>query len=309
MGLFDSNKPKSKFDIIKRFAKERMEKLKTSDSSFAFQITVSGMDDIDSWDTMMLEGLPESNVVTIVEGYVTYKNQGWDDSRIFNEIENRTILDPELRSKAEHEIFSKSSIIDLKFLSKITYFDPEEKTPYFKKEPYPGPFFTPHFFIERNSMEKVDKYFFYFNVKKLDLRDITRPKNFDKSLIALTNKQKNIEDVGSIKIENEKMVFFHYNFLNKVLEDKEELFFECNNGEFSIKKYGDDAHKENLEKFFILTEELKRIDYFDLIYSNCNKSYPINKKKVATEAKKIIKKFDFNKNQQCFYFIDFNEPK
>ena len=88
MGLFDSNKPKSKFDIIKRFAKERMEKLKTSDSSFAFQITVSGMDDIDSWDTMMLEGLPESNVVTIVEGYVTYKNQGWDDSRIFNEIEN-----------------------------------------------------------------------------------------------------------------------------------------------------------------------------------------------------------------------------
>ena len=95
MGLFDSNKPKSKFDIIKRFAKERMEKLKTSDSSFAFQITVSGMDDIDSWDTTMLDGLPESYIVTIVESYFVMKNQGMSDHLIFQNIdEHRSLFDP-----------------------------------------------------------------------------------------------------------------------------------------------------------------------------------------------------------------------
>ena len=99
MGLFDKifngGKSKSKFDIIKRFAKERMEKLKKSDSSFAFQSTVSGMDDIDSWDTMMLEGLPESNIVTIVESYCVGKSQGFDDYTIFQNIENhRSSFDP-----------------------------------------------------------------------------------------------------------------------------------------------------------------------------------------------------------------------
>ena len=34
---------------------------------------------------------------------------------------------------------------------------------------------------------------------------------------------------------------------------------------------------------------------------------PDNKKKVAAEAIKIIKKFDFSKDQECFYFIDFND--
>ena len=93
--IFDGGKPKSKFDIIKQFAKERMEKLKKTDSSFAFQSTVSGMDDIDSWDTMMLEGLPESNIVTIVESYCVGKSQGFDDYTIFQNIENhRSSFDP-----------------------------------------------------------------------------------------------------------------------------------------------------------------------------------------------------------------------
>ena len=230
----------------------------------------------------------------------------------FNEIDNRKILDPELRDKIEQDIFAKSNIIDLDFLSRITYFRPEDqKTSSFKKDPYPSRFFSPHFFIERNSMQKVDKYFIYFNTHNIDLRDNERPKNFDKSLIELTKNQINLETIGSIKIENEKMVFFHYNFLNKVLEDKEELFFECNNGEFSIKKYVDDVHKENLEKFSILTEQLEKIDYFNhfVNHNSTNPSYSTltNQKKVAIEAVKIIKKFNFNKNQQCFYFIDFND--
>ena len=86
--IFSGSQPKSKFDIIKRFAKERMEKLKALDSSFAFQGAISGMDDIDSWDTMMLEGLPESNIVTIVESYFVMKNQGLDDFTIFQNIED-----------------------------------------------------------------------------------------------------------------------------------------------------------------------------------------------------------------------------
>tara|TARA_B100000315_G_C14110792_1_gene378060 strand:- start:37 stop:510 length:474 start_codon:yes stop_codon:yes gene_type:complete len=86
--MFSGDSPQSKFDIIKRFAKERMSKLKKSDSSFAFQSTISGMDDMDSWDTMMLEGLPESNIVTIVEGYFIMKNQGLDDFSIFRNIED-----------------------------------------------------------------------------------------------------------------------------------------------------------------------------------------------------------------------------
>ena len=85
--MFSDNQPKSKFDIIKRFAKERMEKLKVSDSSFAFQSAVSGMDDIDSWDTTMLDGLPESYIVTIVESYFVMKNQGLNDFTIFQNIE------------------------------------------------------------------------------------------------------------------------------------------------------------------------------------------------------------------------------
>jgi hypothetical protein len=93
--MFSGSQPKSKFDIIKRFAKQRMEKLKKSDSSFAFQSTVSGMDDIDSWDTMMLEGLPESNIVTIVESYCVGKSQGFDDYTIFQNIEkHRSSFDP-----------------------------------------------------------------------------------------------------------------------------------------------------------------------------------------------------------------------
>ena len=86
--VFSGSQPKSKYDLIKKFANERMNKLKNENSDFAFQAVTSGLDDINNWDITMLEGLPESNVVTIVEGYVTYKNQGWDDSRIFNEIEN-----------------------------------------------------------------------------------------------------------------------------------------------------------------------------------------------------------------------------
>lgn len=86
--IISGSQPQSKYDLIKKFANERMNKLKNENSDFAFQAVTSGLDDINNWDVTMLEGLPESNVVTIVEGYVTYKNQGWDDSRIFNEIEN-----------------------------------------------------------------------------------------------------------------------------------------------------------------------------------------------------------------------------
>ena len=93
--IFSGGQPKSKFDIIKRFAKERMEKIKSQDSSFAFQGSISGMDDIESWDTMMLEGLPESNIVTIVESYFVMKNQGLNDSTIFQNIEDhRSSFDP-----------------------------------------------------------------------------------------------------------------------------------------------------------------------------------------------------------------------
>jgi|TARA_Y100000310_G_C20655596_1_gene801807 hypothetical protein len=93
--MFGGNQPKSKFDIIKRFAKERMDKIKSQDSSFAFQGAISGMDDIDSWDTMMLEGLPESNIVTMVESYIAMKNQGLDDYTIFQNIEDhRSSFDP-----------------------------------------------------------------------------------------------------------------------------------------------------------------------------------------------------------------------
>ena len=93
--IFGGNQQKSKFDIIKRFAKERMEQMQTKDSSFSFQAAISGMGDIDSWDTMTLEGLPESNIVTIVESYLSMKNQGLDDYAIFKNIENhRSSFDP-----------------------------------------------------------------------------------------------------------------------------------------------------------------------------------------------------------------------
>ena len=99
MGFFDSifggSQQKSKFDIIKYFAKERIEQMKKQDSGFAFQGAINGMDDIDSWDTMTLEGLPESNIVTIVESYFSMKNQGLDDYTIFKNIENhRSSFDP-----------------------------------------------------------------------------------------------------------------------------------------------------------------------------------------------------------------------
>ena len=99
MGIFSkiasSGQPKSKYDIIKKFAKERMDKLKRENSEFAFQGAISGMDDINSWDTMTLEGLPESNIITIVEAYFSLKNQGLDESQIFEDIDEfRSSFDP-----------------------------------------------------------------------------------------------------------------------------------------------------------------------------------------------------------------------
>ena len=86
--IFNDSQQQSKFDIIKRFARERMEKL-------VFQGVISGMDDIDSWDTMMLDGLPESYIVTIVESYFVMKNQGMSDYLIFQNIdEHRSLFDP-----------------------------------------------------------------------------------------------------------------------------------------------------------------------------------------------------------------------
>ena len=86
--IFNDSQQQSKFDIIKRFARERMEKL-------VFQGVISGMDDIDSWDTMMLDGLPESYIVTIVESYFVMKNQGMSDYLIFQNIDDhRSLFDP-----------------------------------------------------------------------------------------------------------------------------------------------------------------------------------------------------------------------
>ena len=87
MGIFDNifggNQAKSKFDIIKRFAKERAKQIGSDPNH------------IDSLDTMMLEGLPESNIVTIVESYFIMKNQGLDDYTILKNIEDhRSSFDP-----------------------------------------------------------------------------------------------------------------------------------------------------------------------------------------------------------------------
>ena len=72
-----------------------MEKLKKTDSEFAFQAAFSGMDDIDNWDNMMLEGLPESNIITMVDAYFSLKEQGFNDSAIFEEMnEFRSSYDP-----------------------------------------------------------------------------------------------------------------------------------------------------------------------------------------------------------------------
>ena len=93
--MFGDGLPESKYDIIKRFAKIRMEKLKKTDSEFAFQAAFSGMDDIDNWDNMMLEGLPESNIITMVDAYFSLKEQGFNDSAIFEEMnEFRSSYDP-----------------------------------------------------------------------------------------------------------------------------------------------------------------------------------------------------------------------
>ena len=93
--MFGDGLPESKYDIIKRFAKIRMEKLKKTDSEFAFQAKFSGMDDIDNWDNMMLEGLPESNIITMVDAYFSLKEQGFNDSAIFEEMnEFRSSYDP-----------------------------------------------------------------------------------------------------------------------------------------------------------------------------------------------------------------------
>jgi hypothetical protein len=44
---------------------------------------------------MTLEGLPESNIVTIVESYFSLKNQGLDESQIFEDIDEfRSSFDP-----------------------------------------------------------------------------------------------------------------------------------------------------------------------------------------------------------------------
>ena len=72
----------NKQNIVKRFAKERMN-------------TLGIMEDVDSWDSMTIDGLPESNIVTIVESYCSMKNQGLDDYSIFQNIENhRSSFDP-----------------------------------------------------------------------------------------------------------------------------------------------------------------------------------------------------------------------
>jgi len=81
--IFGGGSQNSKFKIIKYFAKERMGKMGFSGS------------EIDSMDKSMLEGFPESTIVTIVESYVKMKNQSLDDSTIFNNIENhRSSFDP-----------------------------------------------------------------------------------------------------------------------------------------------------------------------------------------------------------------------
>lgn len=84
-----------KYSLIRRFAKERIEDQKKKNSDFAFQATISGLDEIDSWNIEMLDGLPESTIVTIVEAYLGFKNQGLDEFIIFENIENhRSSFDP-----------------------------------------------------------------------------------------------------------------------------------------------------------------------------------------------------------------------
>ena len=74
--LFSGSQPKSKYDIIKRFAKERMKKLQ-----------IDEIKPIEFWDIMELEGLPESTIITISDSYFHGKNEEVDDFTIFQHIE------------------------------------------------------------------------------------------------------------------------------------------------------------------------------------------------------------------------------
>ena len=76
-----------KYNIIKKFVKQRMDYLGIEE-------------DISSMDTYMLDGLPESNVVSIVESYYdssvqNLRNQGIDNELIFKSIDShRSSFDP-----------------------------------------------------------------------------------------------------------------------------------------------------------------------------------------------------------------------
>ena len=93
--MFGRDQNQSKIELVKKFAKKRLEKLMSNNSEFEFQSVTSGLSDIDNWDSSFLEGLPESTIITIVESYFEMKNRGINNSKIFENIElHRESFDP-----------------------------------------------------------------------------------------------------------------------------------------------------------------------------------------------------------------------
>ena len=87
--IFKIFKKKSRLDLIKQLIQLRVDGILKEDEKMAFEVTFDlDIDQVKSWSYGVVEGMPESTIVTIVNSYCFAKKRGWDDYEIFKMIEN-----------------------------------------------------------------------------------------------------------------------------------------------------------------------------------------------------------------------------
>ena len=80
-------KKSGRLDFARRLLQLRIDTLLKEDEKMAFEATLENGDEVELWPDIIVEGMPETTIVTIVEGYCLAKKRDLDDWEIFQSIE------------------------------------------------------------------------------------------------------------------------------------------------------------------------------------------------------------------------------
>ena len=221
---------------------------------------------------------------------------------ILNEIENRIIFNPDLMKQARKKLEDASFFIHL--LDFDEYFDIEKDVGHTLSQIHPQ--LDSRFFVQYSPNKIVDK--FIFVASSIDWRHINN--KYFKRLLKIIDEDKDVKELGKVKIDNKKMIFFHNDSFQTIKpQDYEEKIIECYNGTFSVNMYSDSTYKENIKKIKLVHKELikRKWTWNDYLHSKRRDLYGSRLDKLYQKIKKLIlDKYKIEEPGLCFYYINFN---